>query len=182
MGDFEGRPEGSEGEMGGRPRPECEDGEDCGPPPCEDGEECLGPPPGEREMGGLQSANRLMNLSNESTLTSLESDGLAIGLGNNVHFSVSENLTTGYQWMLKPDECVEQLKITESYDPPAYLEGEQELMGAPGTKYYSLQATNGGACTFEAVLARSWEFSWEANSENYVDKIEIDVDVIQALQ
>ena len=170
MGDFEGRPEGGEGEMGGRPRPECEDGEVCGPPP------------GEREMGGLQSANRLMNLSNEDTLTSLEDNGLAIGLGNNVHFSVSENLTTGYQWMLKPDECVEQLKITESYDPPAYLEGEQELMGAPGTKYYSLQATNGGACTFEAVLARSWEFSWEANSENYVDKIEIDVDVIQALQ
>ena len=71
MGDFESRPEGSEGEMGGRPRPDCEEGEECGPPPCEDGEECLGPPPGEREMGGLQSVNRLMNLSNESTLTSL---------------------------------------------------------------------------------------------------------------
>ena len=100
--------------------------------------------------------------------------------GNNVqHFSVSENVTTGYEWILEErgGECRNILSVRESYDAPYFGEGELELVGVAGTKYFSLNGLKNGQCTWRAAYARSWEFDWQDRVGNAGRMIQIRVTV-----
>ena len=134
--------------------------------------------PQKDQLKGVQ----LWNLSLKKTLTQIESQGVVIDVdGGKAYFSVEENATTGYQWMVNNDACSSDLVgIDSSFDPPnavfTQTDGpEVELVGAGGTRYFTFTGGVKGECIFEMAYARSWEFNWETNGDNYAQKIKIPV-------
>ena len=127
---------------------------------------------------------QLWNLSKKKTLTQIESQGVVIEIdGGKAYFSVEENGTTGYQWMVNDSACSSDLiSIDTSFDLPNAVktlpdgqEVDLDIVGAPGTRYFTFTGGVKGECTFEMVYARSWEFDWETNADNYAQKIKIPV-------
>ena len=110
--------------------------------------------------GNLALQNQLLNLEDPVTFDNLLESGLTLSVGQGKHLSIEENLTTGFEWHVKPNECLDHLEVLETYDAPVTLENEEALMGAPGDKYYTLIGSTEGSCEFTIAYARSWEFDW----------------------
>ena len=128
---------------------------------------------------------QVWDLSDAATRKAITKEGVAIDArGDLEYFSVSENLTTGYEWIIDPKGCSKQIiKVETSYDAPAQLEeSEEPIMGAPGTKYITFTGVEPGKCTFRMAYARQWEFDWEdeATKANADQIIEIPVVVAAA--
>ena len=121
---------------------------------------------------------KLVNISDEDTLMGLQSAGVTISSdGGKEYFSVEENLTTGYQWIVHEDACEpDVLKIESDYDPPADIEN---YVGAPGTRYFTLTGVGKGECDFKMAYARPWEFSWsdETTINSAVELVQFPVTV-----
>ena len=133
----------------------------------------------EEDRGILLSGNGVNDLNNEETLLRLRDGGLRLLMDQDSHFSVSENISTGYQWLVKPG-CKGLLSVTESYDSPVLVLGENDIPieGASGTKYISLTGLNQGNCTFSIAYARPWEFDWTTNLDRANKVIEFDIQVL----
>ena len=124
---------------------------------------------------GIRSTRVQMDLNDFSFVERLETDGLKISVDETHHMSVEENLTTGYQWIIKPT-CEFEIQIQESYDPPFFAEDEG-IVGAAGTKYIQLLGANEGECTYQMAYARSWEFDWDSNANAAARMITFDIEV-----
>ena len=87
----------------------------------------------------------LLSLSNDGTVKQLRKDGLTLDAnGGEEYFEVEENLSTGYQWILKTDDCdIEVVKIVDGYEPPV-SEEEYDIVGAPGTRYFTFTGVGEG--------------------------------------
>ena len=114
----------------------------------------------ENRLGLSQTVH---DLDNDVVLKAFTDNGLSLARNEVKHFSVSENLTTGYEWILEKDggECGDILSVHDSYDAPYFGEDDLELVGVSGTKYFSLHGVRNGQCTWRAAYARSWEFDWQ---------------------
>ena len=134
------------------------------------------------EQGRLGGFGTIHDLDDPATLRRLTSEGLQLNLNGATHFSVEENLTTGYGWELEKDggECGRRgvISISESYDAPHFGDEELAPVGAPGTKYFSFFGSSKGSCTWRAAYARSWEFDWENRIGNADQLVEIDFNVV----
>ena len=90
-------------------------------------------------------------------------------------FSIEENPTTGYSWIIDYSACKDILEIDEDFDAPPEIE---DLVGAPGTKQMEFNGQGVGTCTFQMAYAYSWEFDWnnsEADRNDYIDERNIQV-------
>ena len=116
------------------------------------------------EQGRFASAQSIHDLDDPATLRRLTNEGLRLNVNGRTHFSIEENLTTGYGWELEKDggECGRGgvLSISSSYDAPHFGDDDLQPVGAPGTKYFSFTGASNGRCTWRAAYARSWEFDW----------------------
>ena len=136
----------------------------------------------EKSQKGQLEGAQLWNLNLEKTLTQIESQGVVIDVdGGKAYFSIEENATTGYQWMVNDGACSSDLvSINSSFDAPNAVfttsDGQEvELLGLAGTRYFTFTGGVKGECIFEMAYARSWEFDWETNGDNYAQKIKIPV-------
>lgn len=134
----------------------------------------------EEQQNQLAFANSFYDLNEQATLDKLQNQGLQLSRSARAHFSVAENLTTGYQWILEEDggECANFITVSSSYDAPHFAEDEIEPMGAAGTKYFTLTGASLGACKWRAAYARSWSFDWGDRIGNAAQLIEISVQVL----
>ena len=48
----------------------------------------------------------------------------------------------------------------DGYEPPV-SEEEYDIVGAPGTRYFTFTGVGEGQCVFKMAYARPWEFDWE---------------------
>ena len=112
-------------------------------------------------------------------LNAFQDRGLSLERNDVQHFTVSENLTTGFEWILEKNggECADILSVHESYDAPYFGEDELDLVGVAGSKYFSLHGVRNGQCTWRAAYARSWEFDWQDRIGNAGKMIQIRVTV-----
>ena len=117
------------------------------------------------------------DLNEKETLNRFQDEGVSLSRSMSVHFSVEENLTTGYAWTLeKAGPCEGFVSVSESYDAPQFDDG-LEVAGASGTKYFTFTGQKTGKCTWRAAYARPWEFDWENRVNNNVQMLEIPITV-----
>mmetsp|Transcript_9741 Transcript_9741/g.12001 ORF Transcript_9741/g.12001 Transcript_9741/m.12001 type:complete len:154 (-) Transcript_9741:130-591(-) len=107
----------------------------------------------------------LLSLSDEAIQLKLADKGLTLDADGGVeYFEVEENASTGYQWILKTSDCSpEVVKIETGFDAPV-SDKEYDLVGAPGTRYFTFTGKGEGKCNFSMAYARPWEFDWEDES------------------
>ena len=88
----------------------------------------------------LTNGYTVHDLSETSTLSNFESNGVQIARNGLVHFSAAENLTTGYGWILEENggECGGIVSVNESYDAPHFDDEELAPVGVGGTKYFTI--------------------------------------------
>ena len=136
----------------------------------------------DEQSGLLAGAQVIHDLDDPATLRKLTNEGLRLSINGSTHFSVEENLTTGYGWELEKDggECGRNgvIHVSHSYDAPHFGDDELAPVGAPGTKYFSFFGSSNGSCTWRAAYARSWEFDWGDRIGNAARLLEIDFNVV----
>ena len=122
--------------------------------------------------------NNFHNLDIDAELEKVQRDGIEMEAGVNGlphFFSIEENLTTGFMWIIDYEACKDVLDIDEDFDAPVEIE---DLVGAPGTKQMEFNGQGVGTCTFQMAYAKSWEFQWdhsEAQRNDYIDNNNIQV-------
>ena len=94
-----------------------------------------------------KKAFRLVNMSNTVTLQGLEKDGVRLDKdGGKEFFSVEENLTTGYSWILRESNCsADILSIVSETKLPKEA---GDMVGVPHTRYFTLTGVSEGDCQF----------------------------------
>merc|ERR1711878_130195 len=78
--------------------------------------------------------NNFHNLDIGAELEKVQRDGIEMEAGVNGlphFFSIEENLTHGFMWIIDYEACKDVLDIDEDFDAPVEIE---DLVGAPGTK------------------------------------------------
>ncbi|MGC9435587.1 MAG: protease inhibitor I42 family protein [Methanomicrobiales archaeon] len=73
-----------------------------------------------------------------------------IEAGSTITVSLPENPTTGYEWTAQADGPL--TIVDDEFIPPT-----SDLVGAGGTRVWTLQAESPGTAAFTAVYERSWE-------------------------
>jgi len=73
-----------------------------------------------------------------------------IEAGSTITVSLPENPTTGYQWTARADGPL--TVVDDEFIPPT-----GDLVGAGGTRVWTLKAESPGTAAFTAVYERSWE-------------------------
>ena len=132
----------------------------------------------------MVSANAFYNIDNEETREQLQTEGMIIKVGHEAHIQVETNPSTGFEWMIDEKACDgEVLDISTDMGPTkANASGpgnRQHMTGLPMVEYFTLVGQSQGSCTFRIIYARSWEFSFEDETQGrYVRKVEIPVTVI----
>ena len=132
----------------------------------------------------MVSSNAFYDLDNEETREQLQTEGMIIKVGHEAHIQVETNPSTGFEWMIDEKACDgEVLDISTHEGPPrnsGYSERErQHMVGLPMMEYFTLVGQSQGSCKFRILYARSWEFSFEDESNGrYVRKVEIPITVI----
>ena len=108
------------------------------------------------------------NLNDDGERSELESGGLALQEGDEAMLTVDENGgSTGYQWNSDKSDCSHVLSISSEYDPPA----NDGMVGKPGKRTFTVEATAPGECTLRLEQQRAWD------KDNAADTIEISVTV-----
>ena len=90
----------------------------------------------------------------------LERYGLQLRVGEAARIILSQNLSTGYGWIIKDDEARGVYSFNE-YDRSG---DNSRGLGVPGTKEITIIGLRAGSADFRAVYARPWEFyGWNHN-------------------
>jgi inhibitor of cysteine peptidase len=76
-------------------------------------------------------------------------------VGETLEISLSENASTGFQWMAPPESAHKFEKILHQEKPAA--EGEGGPPGKPGVRHFYFQAIEPGTAELELHYRRPWE-------------------------
>lgn len=98
-------------------------------------------------------------------------DGRTItaAVGDSITIRLSENASTGYSWTLRRSSGLSLL--VDDLEQPTASPG---LVGAPGTRVFTLEVTATGTQTAEAVYERSWEAGTADPAEEFTLTIAVE--------
>ena len=102
-------------------------------------------------------------------MSRLEKSGMYIEDGEQKIYSVEENPSTGYEWIVDKSACSEDIvSIDDDFEKAIVPE---DYVGAPGTKHFIFTGISEGSCEFRMAYARPWEFKW-GDESTYNDDVE----------
>jgi len=76
-------------------------------------------------------------------------------VGETLEISLSENASTGYQWMISAESAQKLDKVLRERE--SSVEGAGGTPGKPGVRHFNFEALGPGTAELELEYRRSWE-------------------------